>query len=39
MLVVRPARGDWRDGLVGGAAIAPAFDAWIAAGTYKDRTD
>ncbi|MGA2126510.1 MAG: hypothetical protein ABSG76_10195, partial [Xanthobacteraceae bacterium] len=39
MLVVRPARDDWRDGLVGGAAIAPAFAAWIAAGAYKDRTE
>jgi len=39
MLVVRPARADWRDGLVAGAALAPAFDAWIATGAYKDRTE
>jgi glycine cleavage system H protein len=37
MLVVRPARADWRDGLVAGAAIGPAFDAWIATEAYKDR--
>jgi glycine cleavage system H protein len=38
MLIVRPAREDWRDGLVTGAAIAPAFEAWMATSAYKDRT-
>jgi len=39
MLIVKPARDDWRDGLVTGAAIAPAFEAWFASGAYRDRTD
>ena len=39
MLVVRPARADWRDGLVSGQAIGPAFAAWLATGAYKDRAD
>ncbi len=39
MLIVRPARDDWRAGLVGGAAIKPAFDAWLAAEEYKGRTE
>jgi glycine cleavage system H protein len=38
MLTVRPARDDWRAGLVTGPAIAPAFEAWFATETYKDRT-
>ena len=38
MLIVRPARDDWRHGLVSGAAIEPAFEAWIATSAYKDRT-
>jgi glycine cleavage system H protein len=37
MLVVRPARDDWRSSLVTGAAVGPAIEAWIAGGTYKDR--
>jgi glycine cleavage system H protein len=39
MLIVRPAGGDWRAGLVTGAAIAPAFGEWIASEAYKDRTE
>ena len=39
MLVVRPARDDWREGLVTGTAIAPAFDAWFSSEAYKDRPD
>jgi glycine cleavage system H protein len=39
MLVVRPAHSDWRDGLVTGAAIMPAFEAWIGSETYKDRAE
>jgi glycine cleavage system H protein len=37
LLIVRPARGDWREGLVTGDAIAPAFAAWFATDAYKDR--
>jgi glycine cleavage system H protein len=37
MLIVKPASADWRAGLVTGAAIAPAFDAWFATEPYKDR--
>jgi glycine cleavage system H protein len=38
MLIVRPAGADWRDGLVTGDAVAPAFDAWLDAEAYKDRS-
>ena len=38
MLIVRPARDDWRAGLVTGAAIAPAFEAWLATGAYNERS-
>ena len=38
MLVVRPSRDDWRDKLVDGASVRPAFDAWIKTGSYKDRS-
>jgi glycine cleavage system H protein len=38
MLIVRPAAEDWRSSLVAGPALAPAFEAWIAAESYKDRT-
>jgi glycine cleavage system H protein len=37
MLVVRPTGDAWRAGLVTGAAIAPAFAAWLATGVYRDR--
>jgi glycine cleavage system H protein len=37
MLIVRPAAGDWRAGLVTGSAIAPAIESWIAGGSYKER--
>jgi len=37
MLIVRPADSDWIEGLVTGASIAPAFEAWLASGVYKDR--
>ena len=37
MLIVRPAAADWRSGLVTGATIGPAIEAWIAGGAYKDR--
>ena len=39
MLLVRPLADDWRAGLVTGAAVRPAFAAWIAAEAYKDRTE
>ena len=39
MLIVRPADAAWRDRLVTGAAIGPAFAAWIAAEAYKDRAE
>jgi glycine cleavage system H protein len=38
MLVVRPAPDDWRGGLVAGPTIGPAIEAWIACGSYKDRS-
>jgi len=38
MLIVQPAHDDWQRGLVTGAAIAPAFEAWLSTGAYKDRT-
>jgi glycine cleavage system H protein len=37
MSIVRPSVDDWRDGLVTGAAIAPAIENWIAGGSYKER--
>ncbi|MFY9625066.1 MAG: hypothetical protein WAK34_08360 [Rhodoplanes sp.] len=39
MLVVRPAVADWREGLVTGNAIVPAFAAWLATEAYKDRAN
>lgn len=37
MLIVRPSGNDWRDGLVTGADVGAAVDAWIATGSYKSR--
>jgi glycine cleavage system H protein len=39
MVIVRPSRGDWRESLVTGDAIVPAFDAWMTSEAYKDRTE
>jgi glycine cleavage system H protein len=39
MLIVRPARENWRAGLVTGAGIAPAFEAWLATEVYKGRSE
>ncbi len=39
MLIVKPASDDWRQGLVTGAGIAPAFEGWFATGAYKERTE
>ena len=39
MVVVRPSREDWRDRLcLWRGSVQPAFDAWIATGSYKDRS-
>ena len=37
MLIVRAAKPGWRDQLITGPALAPAFAAWIAAEAYKGR--
>jgi glycine cleavage system H protein len=37
MLLVRAATQTWRDRLVTGSGIGPAFVAWLAAETYKAR--
>ena len=37
MLIVKPAHQTWREGLVTGADVEPAFAAWISAEAYKDR--
>jgi len=39
MLIVRPASAAWRERLVTGPAVGPAFAAWIAAEAYKDRSE
>jgi glycine cleavage system H protein len=38
MVIIRPSRDDWREQLVTGTSILPAFDAWIETGSYKDRS-
>jgi glycine cleavage system H protein len=38
MLIVRPFAADWQTGLVTGAALAPAFEAWLATDAYRNRT-
>jgi glycine cleavage system H protein len=38
MLIVAPTDENWRQGLVTGARIAAALEAWLATGAYKDRT-
>jgi glycine cleavage system H protein len=38
MVIVRPSREDWYDGLVTAAAIAPAFDAWLRTEAHKGRS-
>jgi glycine cleavage system H protein len=39
MLIVRPARADWQEGLITGPAIAPAFAAWLKSEAYKERSE
>lgn len=38
MLVVQPARADWREGLIRGDTVEAAVEAWIAGGSYKERS-
>jgi glycine cleavage system H protein len=38
MVVIRPGRDDWREQLVTGTSILPAFGAWIETGSYKVRS-
>lgn len=38
MLIVRPSGNDWQNNLVGGEALKPAFEQWLEAEAYKDRT-
>jgi glycine cleavage system H protein len=38
MLIVRADTPDWRQGLLTGPEIGPAFAAWLAAETYRDRS-
>ncbi len=37
MAILRPANSNWGDGLVTGSAIMPAFQAWLASGTFRNR--
>jgi glycine cleavage system H protein len=39
MIEVEPKDIAWRAGLVTGAAVGPAFDAWLASESYKSRTE
>ncbi|MBN8920268.1 MAG: hypothetical protein J0H62_06170, partial [Rhizobiales bacterium] len=39
MLIVRPADENWRAGLVTGANVQAAFDAWFASDAYRDRAE
>jgi glycine cleavage system H protein len=39
MLIVRAASPDWRDGLVTAEEVGSAFNAWIAAESYKARIE
>jgi glycine cleavage system H protein len=38
MVIIRPSRDDWREQLVTGTSILPAFEAWVETGSYKDRS-
>jgi glycine cleavage system H protein len=39
MLIVRPSHPDWRQGLVTGEAIAPAFESWFDSESYRRRSE
>ncbi len=39
MLIVKPFETGWQSDLVTSDAIKPAFDAWLAAESYKDRSE
>jgi len=39
MLIVRASQADWREALITGERIEQAFEAWLASGAYKDRTE
>jgi glycine cleavage system H protein len=39
MLIVRPSQDAWSADLITGAAIGPAFAAWMASEAYKDRSN
>jgi glycine cleavage system H protein len=39
MMRLRPARADWRDGLVTGEAIGPTCEAFIRGEKYRDRLE
>ncbi len=37
MLIVKPFAEDWQSGLATGADLRPRLEAWLEAGSYKDR--
>jgi glycine cleavage system H protein len=39
LVEVRPVSADWAAGLVTGAAVGPALDAWLATESYKSRME
>jgi glycine cleavage system H protein len=39
MVIVRPDDDNWREGLVTGPDIGPAFEAWIEAEAYTDKLE
>ena len=39
LVEVRPRTADWAAGLVTGPRVAPAFDAWLASESYKNRAE
>jgi glycine cleavage system H protein len=39
MLIVRPSADNWRDRLITGPKVAAAFEQWLAAEAYKNRTE